>query len=165
MNRVRLPVSDKILKMGCYYMLVREMYEYSLLYEDSTLAHSLYHLLAEKKISLDDDISELNIEQADHEKIAELVKKNVLGIHKIGIYSLKMDKKNFVFIYASSEEEAIQFYRKSFHKNPLNCHEYLLDFELSRGNDVISFREMRKEFERFPAVAGYYVKGESTRLA
>lgn len=165
MNSVRILVADKFLKSGCYHMLVREMYEYSLLYEDSTLAHSLYHLLAEKKISLDDDMSKIDMKQANHEKIAELVQKNVLGIRKIGIYSLKMDKKNFVFIYAGSEEEAIEFYRKSFHKYPLNCHEYLLDFELTRGNDVISFREMRREFERFPAVAGYFVKGESTRLA
>ncbi|MEK5391487.1 hypothetical protein NSQ59_14085 [Margalitia sp. FSL K6-0131] len=139
-------------------MLVREMYENLILYEESTLAHSLYHLLAEEKISLDDDISKIDMNQVNPEKVAELVEKNVLGIHKIGVYSLKMDKKTFVFIYASSEEEAIQFYRKSFHKNPLNCHEYSLDFELTRGNGVISFREMRKEFTQFPAVAGYYVK-------
>lgn len=141
-------------------MLVREMFESSLLYEESTLAHTLYHLLAEKKISLDDNVFEIDLNQVNYEKVSELVQKNVLGIRRIGIYSLKMDRKTFVFIYAGSEEEAIQFYIKSFHKNPLNCHEYLLDFELARGNGVISFREMRKEFERFPVVVGYYVKGE-----
>ena len=141
-------------------MLVREMYEYSLIYEESTLAHILYYLLAEKKIALDDDVFEIGLNQVNHEKVAELVQRNVLGIRRIGIYSLKMDRKTFVFIYAGSEREAIQFYRKSFHKNPLNCHEYLLDFELARGNDVISFREMRKEFECFPVVTGYFVKGE-----
>lgn len=31
-----------------------------------------------------------------------------------------------------------------------------LDFQLARGNDVISFRDMRKEFESFPAIAGYF---------
>jgi len=139
-------------------MLVREMYEYLILNEESTLAHSLYHLLAEKKISLDDDIDQVDLNQVDHEKIAELVQKNVLGIHRVGVYSLKMDQKSFVFIYASNEEEAIQFYRKSFHQSPLNCHEYSLDFEFARGNGVISFRDMRREFESFPSVAGYYEK-------
>ncbi|PKR85722.1 hypothetical protein CWO92_08435 [Heyndrickxia camelliae] len=28
----------------------------------------------------------------------------------------------------------------------------------SRGNGVITFREMKKEFNCFPAIAGYYVK-------
>lgn len=141
-------------------MLVREIYEYSFIYEESTLAHTLYYLLVEKKIALNDDVFEIDLNQVNHEKVAEMVQRNVLGIRRIGIYSLKMDRKTFVFIYAGSEGEAIQFYRKSFHKNPLNCHEYLLDFELARGNDVISFREMRKEFECFPVVVGYFVKGE-----
>lgn len=148
---------NKIQKAGCYYMLVREMYEYLILYGESTLAHSIYHLLTEKKISLDDDIEQIDMNQANQEKVTELVQKNVLGIRKISVYSMKMDKKTFVFIFAASEEEAIQFYRKSFHQTPLNCHEYSLDFEFTRGNEVISFREMRKEFDCFPAIAGYYV--------
>ncbi|WHY91668.1 hypothetical protein QNK12_29400 [Neobacillus cucumis] len=72
-----------------------------------------------------------------------------------------MNQKAFAFIYASSQEEAIQYYTKSFHKPPLNCHEYPLDLELTRGNGVISFREMKKEFKSFPAIAGCFMMGES----
>jgi hypothetical protein len=79
--------------------------------------------------------------------------------NKIGIYSLKINQKDFVFIFAASERDAIQFYLETFHQPPLNCHEYSLDFELSRGNGVISFREMRKEFMSFPAIAGGYRRG------
>jgi hypothetical protein len=87
-----------------------------------------------------------------------MIENNVLGIHKIRVYSLKMNQKEFVFIYAGSEQEAIQFYTNTFYQSPLNCHEYTLDFQLARGNEVISFRDMRKEFESFPAIAGYFNK-------
>ncbi|MDQ1005091.1 hypothetical protein QFZ28_005669 [Neobacillus niacini] len=139
-------------------MLVKEAYLDSLLYEESALAHYIHHLLAEKKISLDDDMSKIDLEQADHQRVREMIENNVLGIHKIRVYSLKMNQKEFVFIYAGSEQEAIQFYTNTFYQSPLNCHEYTLDFQLARGNEVISFRDMRKEFESFPAIAGYFKK-------
>jgi hypothetical protein len=69
-----------------------------------------------------------------------------------------MNQKDFVFIFAASEQAAIQFYTKKFHNTPLNCHEYSLDFQLARGNDVISFRDMKKDCSPFPAIAGYFVK-------
>ncbi|WP_420490192.1 DnaB-like helicase C-terminal domain-containing protein [Neobacillus drentensis] len=86
----------------------------------------------------------------------ESIQNNVLGFHKVGIYSLKMNQKEFVFIFAASKQESMQLYTKTFHQNPLNCHAYLLDYQLARGNEVISFREMRKEFISFPAIAGYF---------
>ena len=137
-------------------MVVKELYQDSFRFEESSLAHYIYYLLAEQKISLDDHISKLDFNQADHEKVAELIQTNFLGFHKICIYSLKMDQKVFVFIFAASEDEAIQLYTETFHRKPLNCHEYPLDFELTRGNGVISFRDMRKDFMSFPAIAGYF---------
>ncbi|WML49141.1 hypothetical protein RCG23_03335 [Neobacillus sp. PS3-34] len=101
----------------------------------------------------------MDLNEADHQKVTEMIGNNVLGFHKVGIYSLKMDQKAFVFIYAGSQAEASQFYAKYFHKTPLNCHEYPLEFELARGNEVISFRDMKKEFESFPAIAGYFMRG------
>ena len=139
-------------------MVVKELYHDCFLFEESTLAHYIYHLLAEQKISLEDDISKLDLNQADHQKVSELIQTNVLVFHKISIYSLKMDQKNFVFIFAASEYKAIQFFIKTFHQPPLNCHEYSLDFELARGKGVISFRDMRKEFLSFPAMAGYFTR-------
>ncbi|MBV7504830.1 hypothetical protein KW850_06075 [Bacillus sp. sid0103] len=137
-------------------MIVKDLYMDCFRYEESSLAHCIYHLLAEQKISLDDDISKIDLEQADHQKVRKLIQNNVLGIHKVGIYSLKMNQKEFVFIFAANKQEAIQFYTKTFHQNPLNCHEYSLDYQLARGNEVISFRDMRKEFMSFPAIAGYF---------
>lgn len=135
-------------------MLVRDVYLDCITYEESFLAHYIHHLLAEKKLSLDDDSSKIDLTQADHQKVAEMIENNVLGFHKVNIYSLKRNKKEFVFIFAASEQEAIQFYVESFHQTPLNCQEYPLDFELARGKEVISFLVMRKEFESFPAVVG-----------
>jgi hypothetical protein len=139
-------------------MIVKELYEDCFLFEESSLAHYIYHLLAENKISLGDNISKIDLHQANHQKVAELIHNNVLGFHKIGIYSLKMNQKDFVFIFAASELEAIQFYTKTFHQPPLNCHEYSLDFELDRGNGTVSFREMRKEYMSFPVIVGCFRK-------
>lgn len=98
------------------------------------------------------------LNQANHQKVAQMIHNNFLGFHRINIYSLKMNQMNFVFIFAGSEEEAIQYYVQTFHQSPLNCHEYLLDFQLIRGKEVISFRDMRKDIESFPAIAGYFMK-------
>ena len=141
-------------------MIVKDLYMDCFRYEEATLAHYIHHLLAEKKISPDDDISKIYIEQADHQKVAEMIKSNVLAFHKINIYSLKMNKKDFVFIFAASEQEAIQFYIKGFHQKPLNCYVHSLDFQLDRDNAVISFRDMRPEFTSFPAIAGYFNREE-----
>ncbi|MED1471958.1 hypothetical protein [Bacillus salipaludis] len=138
-------------------MLVKDLYQDCLLYEETSLAHYLYHLLAEKKISLECDSFKIDLNRADHQKVAEMIENN--GFHKVGIYSLKMNQKAFAFIYASSQEEAIQYYTKSFQKTPLNCHEYPLDLELTRGNGILTFRDLKKEFKSFPAIAGYFVRG------
>ncbi|MFP7296872.1 hypothetical protein [Neobacillus niacini] len=139
-------------------MLVKDLYLYSLEYEMSQMAHFIYYLLSEKKISLDDDSTQLERAQADLQKVKELFDKNVLGIRKICIYSLKMNHKDFVYIFAATREEAIHFYTETFQRKPLNCHVSLLDYQFYRGKDVISFRDMRREFEDFPAIAGYFTR-------
>jgi uncharacterized glyoxalase superfamily protein PhnB len=139
-------------------MFVKEAYLDSLRNEESALAHYIHHLLAEKKISLDDDMSKLDFKQADHQKVKEMIQNNVLGIYKRGVYSLKMDQKTFVFIFAASQHEAIEFYTRTFDHIPLNCHEYPLDFQFTRGNEILSFRDMKKECKGIPAIAGYFNK-------
>jgi hypothetical protein len=85
-----------------------------------------------------------------------MIQTNVLGINKVRVYSLKMNQRDFVFIFVLSEEKAIQLYEKTFHQKSLNCHESLLDFEFYRGTEVVSFRDRRKEFGCFPAIVGYF---------
>jgi hypothetical protein len=140
-------------------MLVRDVYLDSLRYEETSLAHCIHHLLKEKKISLDDDISQIDFNQVNPRKVAEMIGNNVLGIQKMNIFSLKRSKNEFVFIFAARQKDAIQLYTETYHQLPLNCLEFLLDFQLIRGNEIISFRDMRKEFVSFPAVVGCYRKG------
>jgi hypothetical protein len=140
-------------------MLVRDVYLDSLRYEETSLAYLIHHLLEEKKLSLDEDMSQIDFNQADLQKVAEMVDNNVLGFQKLNIFSLKRSKNEFVFIFASKQEDAIQLFTETYHKLPLNCLESLLDFQLVRGNEVVSFRDMRKEFMSFPSVVGCYSKG------
>lgn len=84
----------------------------------------------------------------------------VFSLEKVRVYSLKMNKKHFFFIFASSAHEAVQFFTETFQQTPLNCHEYPLEFEFVRGKEVVSFREMRRDFVSFPAIAGRFGKEE-----
>lgn len=139
---------------------VRELYEDSIRYEEKTLAHYILHLLQEGKVSLDDDADKIYFLQADHEKVAQMIEQNLLGFSNIKVFSLKYDDKRFAFIFAASEEEAIQFFQQTFKRKPYNCHEYPLDFPMSRGNEFLTFRDMRKEHSHFPALAGFYERSE-----
>jgi hypothetical protein len=135
---------------------VRELYEESIRYEEKTLAHYILHLLQEGQVSLDDDADKIDFLQADHEKVAQMIVQNQLGFSDIKVFSLKYDDKLFAFVFAASQEEAIEFFQKKFKRNPKNCHEYPLDFPMSRGNEFLTFRDMRKEYSHFPALAGFY---------
>ncbi|WP_456276520.1 hypothetical protein [Bacillus sp. AK128] len=139
-------------------MMVQELYQASLEYEESAIAHYIYHLLAVGKLSLTDDASKVDLNQADHQIVKELIQQNLLGIKPINIYSMKKNSDVFVFIFAHSPAEAYEFYMKTFGANPLNCHEYSLELKMVRGKRGVTFREMRKEFSSFPAVVGYYRK-------
>ncbi|WP_225228645.1 hypothetical protein [Bacillus sp. PS06] len=69
-------------------MLVKDVYHDCLISEESTLAHYIYHLLSDKKVSLQDDISQLDLNKADHQKVAEMIEKNVLVFHRFNVYFL-----------------------------------------------------------------------------
>ncbi|WP_077618332.1 hypothetical protein [Bacillus sinesaloumensis] len=139
-------------------MKVRDLYIDAICYEEVSLAHYIHHLLQEGKASLEDDASHLDLNLADHEKVREMIENNVLGFHKVGVYSLKKNKREFVFIFAHYEQEAIELFVKTYHQTPLNCHPYSLNTQLLREHKLTTFWEMRKEHLVFPAIAGYFVK-------
>jgi hypothetical protein len=70
------------------------------------------------------------------------------------IYALTNARKNYIFIFARNKKEAIQHFIKTFHQKPIHCAEVLLDYEIMRGNEVITFRELRKEYDSFPVLIG-----------
>lgn len=137
-------------------MLVKELYYLSLLFEEVVLAHYIYYLLHEGKISLEDDAENMNFNDAEKDKVDALIKNNVLGFHKIGIFSLKRKPNQFAFIFAPDKNKAIEHFIDIFHQKPLNCVEILLDYEIFRGNEIISFRELKHEYTEFPAFVGIY---------
>jgi hypothetical protein len=137
-------------------MTIKELYLDALKNEATALVYCIYYLLMEKKISLYEPIGKLDLKQVDNDKVAKLVEENVLGIEKIGIYSLQMHEDRFVYIFAKSEQEAIAHYIKTYQISPLNCTEHSLDMEMIRGKKVITFRELKKEYDQFPVVVGYY---------
>lgn len=133
-------------------MTVKELYEYSISNEVSTLAHYIIHLFQEKKVTSQDDITKIDFEQADHEKVEAIIKNNELGIYKLRIYCLKMNEQDYAYIFARNSKEAIQHFSKTYHQLPVYCKELELDTEFVRGKETISFRDMRKEYSSFPAL-------------
>lgn len=137
-------------------MKVRDLYIDAICYEEVSLAHYIHHLLEEGKISLEDDESKLDLNAADHTKVREMIEQNILGFYKIGVYALKKNQQEFVFVFAVTEQEAIEFFAKTFHQTPLNCHQYSLTTQIMRDHQLMTFWDMRKEHLVFPAIAGYY---------
>ncbi|HSH24221.1 MAG TPA: hypothetical protein VLA13_01585, partial [Massilibacterium sp.] len=123
---------------------------------ESSLAHYILHLLQEGKVTLEDDKSKLDLNQADHEKVKRMIKENHLGFSQIKIFSLKYSDMQFVFIFAESGEIAKKFFRQQFKKEPFTCTEMLMNEPITKGNRTLTFRELRKEFNSFPAFAGIY---------
>jgi len=134
---------------------VRDIYEDAIRFEQKSLAHYIFHLLQEGKFSLQDDAETLDFSKADHEKVRELIKANVLGIRPIRVFALKQKPNRFVFIFATDEQQARTHFIAELKSKPLNCHEYPLDFVMTIGNRAVSFRELRKEFS-CPAIIGFY---------
>lgn len=120
-------------------MTVNELYEYSIAYEVSTLAHYIFHLFQEKKISSQDDITKIDFEQADHEKVEAMIKNNELGIYKLRIYGLKINKQDYVYIFARNSNEAIQLFIETYRQLPGYCQETLLDTEFVRGKEILGY--------------------------
>jgi len=137
-------------------MLVKELYYLCLIYEEMVLAHYIHHLLHEGKISLEDKAENINLNDASHDKVATLIENNELGFQTIGIYSLKRRRNQFAFIFAQNKGATIEYFMNIFHQRPLNCVKLLLDYEVIRGNEVTTFRELQKEFTEFPVLAGIF---------
>lgn len=141
---------------------VKTLFDEAIRYEMKSLVYCILYALKNKNIRLDDSEEKFfntRFADTDNKEISRLIKQNPLKLDFVNIYSLKMDKQKFAMIYARSREEAIEHYKKIFNRTPLNCHEFLLDYEIMQGNKPISYREMRKQFNSFPAYAGYMERG------
>ncbi|WML38677.1 hypothetical protein RCG19_15930 [Neobacillus sp. OS1-2] len=135
---------------------IREAFEDSIKYDQPSLAHYIFHFVQEGIVKWEDDASVLDFSKGDKIKVQQMIESNLLGFNIIGVFALKQSANRFIFIYAKDEEEAIEFFRKELKSSPKNCHEYLMDFVIEKGNRSISFRDLKKEYERFPAIIGYY---------
>lgn len=142
-----------------YWMsTVKDLLDEAMEYEEKILVYHILYAIEKGKVSLTDPrerFKKIRFTQEEQMEIAKRIQENPLKIEKVKIYCLKMDKRKFAMIYARSREEAIEHYKKIFNRTPLNCHEFLLDYEIMQGNKPISYREMRKQFNSFPAYAGY----------
>ncbi|KIO62101.1 hypothetical protein B4065_3321 [Caldibacillus thermoamylovorans] len=136
-------------------LTVKELLDEAIKYEEKPLVYYIIHLLQKGKISETDD-SNIDFNLADHEEVRRLIEENPLKIEKVRIYSLKKNQKQFMFIFAKSEHEAIEFFVRKFRQKPLNCKEYPLEEEITRENTTKTFREFKKEFIDFPALLGMF---------
>lgn len=137
---------------------IKQLFDDSVKYEESTLAHIIWHLLQEGKVKMEDEVSSLDFSQIDNDKLTNMIENNYLGFKQIKVFSLKESDKRFIFIFAKNQNEAVEHFKKTFKKAPINCHEYDMEMRMSSGNRFFSFRELTKEFQSFPVVAGQFVR-------
>lgn len=137
-------------------MNVRDVYQDAIRYEEPFMAHYIHCLLSDGKINLDDDASKIFRAQINVKKFKQAYGKNILGVNKVKIYSLKLNKNQFAFIFAETKQDAMMFFRSKFNLDPVNCYEYDIDFGLLRGKEYVTFRSLRKEYNKFPALAFVY---------
>ena len=133
---------------------IKALYEDAIKYEESLLAHSIFCLLQERKISLEQDDVVLSQVQPDSETLARLMKINYLGFNQIKIFSLKLARQKWAFIFAQTAEEAQQFLRLQTGCKPLNCLELSPDEVIFTGDRFLNFQELKKEQTQFPCLVG-----------
>jgi len=138
-------------------MRVKEVYEYAIEHEEHLIAHYLLYAI-QNGVPIDEDIKNLSQYNLDTNEARKLAESNVLGFTDIKIFSLKKTEKEYVFIFAEDTESAKKHFFKLYHTKPINCHEYPLDTLMARGNEFITFRDIRKEHDQFPALCGVYFK-------
>lgn len=95
-------------------MLVREAYIDAIMYEESTLAHLIHHLISERKVNLEDPLTSHDFRRADMQKVTDMITRNTLGFQKINLYSLKISPKKYIFIFAVNAQEAVDYFTNIF---------------------------------------------------
>lgn len=139
---------------------IKELFEEAVQNDYSFTAHFLYYLLREGLVSPNDSHTVLDHVQVDTELVGEWTRQNYLCISVEKVYSLKIADDEFVFVFAKDPQQAVDFIKWTWNIIPRNCHEYSLDFTIVRGNEAVSFRELRKDYLAFPSVIGVYRRDE-----
>lgn len=142
-------------------MNVKEMLQDAIRYEEPFMSHYIYCLLQDGKVKLEDDVSRIFQVEINDKKFRQAYENDILGINKAKIFSLKLNKNQFAFVFAKTKQDAMMFFRSRFNRNPINCYEYDLDFGLLRGKEYVTFRSLRKEHDKFPALAFIYERNHA----
>ncbi len=140
---------------------IRELLKEAMRDEIKVLVYAIRHFLSAGKLRYDDPADKLDevLAQAteeDNRAIGELMEQNPLGIDEIHVYAMKIENGRFAFVFARNEEEATHFFCRVFQQWPKNCHQYPMDFPMAVGVRFRSFRELKREHDEFPALAGIY---------
>lgn len=135
---------------------IEALYYDAIRYEEHVLAHYILCLIHEGKISLDDEDSVLFEVHPDPEKLTNMIENNPLGFCEFNMYALKVKEGKWVFIYASSPEEAETHLWSTLGSKALSCREIAPDEEVLIDNRILNFREWKKEQKELPCLVGYY---------
>ncbi|MCR2823303.1 hypothetical protein [Lederbergia panacisoli] len=135
---------------------VKRLFEDAIRYEESFLAHYIYCLLKEEKITLEDDDSILSEVQPDSAKLVKMVKENHLGFCQVKMFALKARNTPWIFIFAKNLEEAEKLLLRETGQRPLRCREIIPDQVVYVNNRFFNFHDLKKQQSKFPCLVGYH---------
>lgn len=137
---------------------IKALFKEAIHYEECVLAHYIFCLVQEGRITWRDERSILTKVQPNQDRLADMIRNNFLGICQIHMYALKVKKGKWYFIYAKSPEEAKRHLWITTGSKSLNCHEVPADQRVSIDNRCLTFREWKKEQSEFPCLVGCFEK-------
>ena len=126
-------------------------------FEELVMAHYLLCLIQEGKVQFHDEVSVLRtVEASSVEKVRHLIDKNYLRFCTIKMYEMQVAERKWALVYANSPEEAKDYLWRTRGEKAWDCREPLMDFDIPYDNRRVTYRDLKKEFNKFPCFVRYF---------
>lgn len=136
-------------------LTVKESFDHAVREGLSLYAHTLFYALHKGKVTSANNVSDVDLTDAEMLEVVAMKEKNMLGINPINLYAIKLDKCYFAIYLARNANDAQQFHAKRFgkigvaHNMSDKIYTEIWDERKKRNVSFIEIREKTKELPAF----------------